>query len=93
MPASFVWHSLLFAVAVFAVALPAYDAVAKKRLGSWVVVLLVFPLISFGLFGIEEMFFVQVWPSYLAFLIYGAGLLLALLYRAVMFFIDRKRTT
>lgn len=92
MPASFVWHSLFLAVAVFAVALPAYDAVDKKRLGSWIIVLLVFSLVSFGLFGVEEMFFAQVWPSYLAFLIFGAGLLLALLYWAVMFFRDRKNT-
>ena len=93
MPVSFVWHSLIFAVAVFAVALPAHDALAKKRIGSWIIVLLIFPLISFGLYGIEEMFFVQVWPSYLPFLIFGAGLLLSILYWIVLLIIDRRHVT
>src|SRR5690606_22916341 len=86
----FALHCVLLAVAVCAIGLPAFDAIRKKRVSSWLVCLVVFYLVSFGVFGIEELFFREVWPSLLPFFAFALGLTISILNAAVLAFLDRR---
>lgn len=90
-PPLFFQHSLFLALAILAVALPAIDAVARKRRGSWIVCIIVFYPVSFGLYGIEEMFFREVWPTFIPMISLGLGVAIAITHRVILAIIDRSR--
>jgi hypothetical protein len=89
-PPLFLSHCLFLALGIAAVASPVFDALTKKRLSGWLIAIVVFYLVAFGIYGVEEMFFREVWPSYIPFISLALGVLISVAHRTVVMFRDRK---
>ena len=90
LPPLFLSHCFFLAVAIAAVASPVFDALMKKKLSGWFVALVVFYLVAFGLYGIEEMFFREVWPSFIPLISLGLGVAIAAIHRTAVTIKNRR---